>query len=563
MIAAVYARKSTKQDRDAEDKSVTTQIENARVHAEQHGWTVADAYIYFDDETSGAETTKLAGRQRLLDAVENGPPFEVLLMRDPSRFSREDGDEAFALLKAIRRAGIRIRFYSDSTDFEYGNLASNIVGFMRSEIAAEYRRQIASVTAETLRRKARAGHVVGGRVFGYDIVVVNSHKERRVNNIEAAVVVRACELYAGGLGYASIAAILNAEGAPAPRTWKDPASKWSAGTVRELVSRPLYRGEIVYGATKKRNVEGKVDPTNRPASEWIRIPAADLRILSPELSDAVAARLAAMHARSLHAANGTLLGRPAGESSPYVLVGLLRCGTCGGSMEVLSSKSGAHRTFFYRCYRSRRQGATACANKVPLRMTDADEAVIDAVEETLMNPTVVERALALAEAEILEEQTGRERDAFAARLAATDTEVARLTSAIKRGGDLDPLLDALRDTEARRADLRQRMAAIDAVPRSRKLDVDAVRTKLRSYVADYRKLLRGYVPQTQQILRRLVVGKLTFTPKLNGDYEFSGRGTVRPLLAGVVRKLASPAGAALSGLTAKPPKIRGFLPLAA
>ncbi len=127
-------------------------------------------------------------------------------------------------------------------------------------------------------------------------------------------------------------------------------------------------------------------------------------------------------------------------------------------------------------------------------------------------------------------------------LAATDAEVARLTSAIKRGGDLDPLLDALRETEARRAELRQRIAGLDAAPRSSKLDVDAVRTKLRSYIADYGKLLRGHVPQMQQILRRLIVGKLTFTPKVNGDYEFSGRGTVRPLLAGVVRKLASPGG---------------------
>ena len=47
----------------------------------------------------------------------------------------------------------------------------------------------------------------------------------------------------------------------------------------------------------------------------------------------------------------------------------------------------------------------------------------------------------------------------------------------------------------------------------------------------------------QQMLRRLIVGKLTFTPKLNGDYEFVGKGTVRPLLAGIVRKLASPTGA--------------------
>jgi len=539
MIAAIYARKTNKQDRDAEDRSVTTQIENARAHAAQQGWTVDDAHIYFDDETSGAETTKLAGRQRLLEAVGN-TRFDVVVMRDTSRFSREDGDEAFALLKTIRRTGVRIRFYSDSTDFEYGNLASNIVGFMRSEIAAEYRRQVAAVTAETLRRKARAGHVVGGHVFGYDIVTVNTHKERRVNVLEAAVIVRACELYAGGLGYASIAATLNAEGAPAPRTWKDPASKWSAGSVRELVRRPLYRGEIVYGATKKRNIEGKVDPTKRPASEWIRIPAQELQILTPELSAAVAARIATMHPRSLHASNGTLLGRPAGESSPYVLVGLMSCGVCGGSMEVVSRKSGGRRAFAYRCYRSRRQGTSVCSNRLPIPMTDADDAVLDAVEDTLLKPGVVERALAIAEAEILDGSSARRRAPLVADLAALDAEVERLMTAIKRSSDLDPLLAALGESEQRRAELRQQIATIDAERPARTLDPNAVRATLKSYIDDYRKLLRGHVPQMQQILRRLIVGKLTFTPKLNGDYEFTGRGTVRPLLSGVTRKLASP-----------------------
>ena len=50
------------------------------------------------------------------------------------------------------------------------------------------------------------------------------------------------------------------------------------------------------------------------------------------------------------------------------------------------------------------------------------------------------------------------------------------------------------------------------------------------------------VGQAQQVLRRLVNGKLVFTPNKAGFYEFSGRGTVRPLLAGVVRMLASPTG---------------------
>ena len=79
---------------------------------------------------------------------------------------------------------------------------------------------------------------------------------------------------------------------------------------------------------------------------------------------------------------------------------------------------------------------------------------------------------------------------------------------------------------------------MDAEPRITTVDVSTVRAKLKAYVDDYRKLLRGHVPQMQQILRRLVVGKLTFTRKLNGDYEFTGRGTVRHLISSVERKLA-------------------------
>lgn len=37
-------------------------------------------------------------------------------------------------------------------------------------------------------------------------------------------------------------------------------------------------------------------------------------------------------------------------------------------------------------------------------------------------------------------------------------------------------------------------------------------------------------------------GRLTFTPTDDGYYKFSGVGTVQPLIAGVVRILASPTG---------------------
>src|SRR4030095_11632407 len=97
MIAAIYARKSTEQTgADADAKSVANQIANARAFAVTKGWTVAEDYIYADDAVCGAEIRKLKQRQRLLDVLASpSRPFQVLIMRDASRFSRRDGDEAF------------------------------------------------------------------------------------------------------------------------------------------------------------------------------------------------------------------------------------------------------------------------------------------------------------------------------------------------------------------------------------------------------------------------------------------------------------------------------------
>ena len=61
MIAAIYARKSTEQ---TNAQSVTRQVENARVFADAHGWTVDERFIFIDDGVSGAETLKLVETRR-------------------------------------------------------------------------------------------------------------------------------------------------------------------------------------------------------------------------------------------------------------------------------------------------------------------------------------------------------------------------------------------------------------------------------------------------------------------------------------------------------------------
>jgi hypothetical protein len=234
------------------------------------------------------------------------------------------------------------------------------------------------------------------------------------------------------------------------------------------------------------------------------------------------------------------MGRPPGEGSPYLLTGVLMCGVCGGGMEVLSSSSSAGRRLYqYRCYVARRKGPSCCTNKLPAKMADADAAVMTAVEKTLLHPEVVERAIAHAERAIARGQSAGEREALQADLAEVKKAMRRLSSAIAKGGELEALVTALQTQERQRAELEARLAELaDPQPA---MDLAAVRQQLKGYLRDWQGMLRGQLGQAQQVLRRLVVGRLVFTPQEGGFYKFSGTGTVEPLLVGVVRKLASPA----------------------
>ena len=539
MLAAIYARKSTEQNgADADAKSVARQIEAARAFAAERGWTVADEHVFSDDAVSGAETRKLVDRQRLLDTIRSGPPFQALIMRDTSRFSRRDGDEAIGELKRIVRAGVDVWFYEQRTQFTFGTFAENVTGYLSAEMAAEYRRQISTWTRAAMEQKARVGHVTGGRPFGYHNVRIDGHVERRINETEAAVVRRVYELYAAGYGLSSIAHALNADAAPCLRAQQGRVNGWCASSVREVLKRPLYRGELVWGRARKRDKEGQVSPTQRPPEEWLQRSAPELRVVSEDLARAVDARRVSMRTRALRQASGRLMGRPPGEGSPYLLTGLLTCGVCGGGMEVLSSASGGRRRYHYRCYVRRRKGPACCTNEFPAPMADADAAVLQAVEATLLDPAVVERALEYAEAAITQSRSADQQETLEANLADTETALRRLTAAIVEGGELGTLVTALERYERRRQDLHARLEAVRAPQPT--YDPAAIRRTLEGYLQDWQGLLRGHVHQGQQVLRRLIVGRLTFVPTEGDYYTFSGTGTVRPLLSGVVRNWASP-----------------------
>ena len=239
-----------------------------------------------------------------------------------------------------------------------------------------------------MRGKARAGQVTGGAVFGYrnrQVVGGNgrrSHVERQIVDTQAEVVRRIFELCAKGYGKVAIAKRLNAEAAPSPRAQQGRPHAWAPSSVRAVLYRELYRGVIVWNRTKKRDTWGVKRQQQRPESEWLRVPAPELRIVDEELWDAAHARLAATRQTYLRTQGGRLWGRPlSGLASKYLLTGLARCGICGGGLEVRSRQHGRRRAFFYSCSSFYRRGPEICPNRFEIPMRTADAVVTEALLE--------------------------------------------------------------------------------------------------------------------------------------------------------------------------------------
>jgi DNA invertase Pin-like site-specific DNA recombinase len=334
ITAAIYARKSTEQNGVADDaKSVRRQVEHGRAYATRHGWTVRDEFVFEDDGISGAEFANRPGFVRLMAALRPVAPFQVLIMSEESRLGREAIETAYAL-KQLITAGVRVFFYLEDCERTFDSptdkLLMSVTAFA-DELEREKARQR---TYDAMQRKARAGHVTGGRVFGYDNLEVlgqdgqRSHVERRINDAEADVVRRIFKLCADGAGLTRITKRLNADGVPAPRPHRGRPVGWAHTTVRDVLLRELYRGVIVWNQTRKRDRWGQHRQHARPEHDWMRVPAPHLRIVSDELWAAAHARLDARRRQFGQAP--AVAARSRDVEARYLLAGFGRCAICGG-----------------------------------------------------------------------------------------------------------------------------------------------------------------------------------------------------------------------------------------
>ena len=558
MLAAIYARKSTEQTGVADEaRSVTRQIEHATLYAAKKGWTVPDELIFVDDGISGAEFERRPGFQRLLATLKHRPPFKFLVVMDESRIGRES-IEVSSLLKLISVAGVVTYCYLDDKAVQLDTPTDKVMLALRGFTDESERTRGAQRTHDAMVRKARAGHVTGGRVYGYDNIEILSglldaygrpkrdHVERRINQEQAAVVRRIFQLCAAGKGMVSIARLLNDEGRPAPRNSQGRRISWSPSSVRSLLFRRLYLGEVIYNKTKKRNPWGIQQQRKRPEREWIKIPMPSLQIISESEWKAAHDRLSATRAIYLRGTKGELWGRPASTlDSKYLLTGLVKCGICGGSLYVKSSSRKGLRAFAYGCMTFHLRGRTACTNSMVIPMETANEAVLKVLEQDVLHPQVTDTVVrkALDKFKTSQKEKKRNLQQYYERIEQVDTEINRLVTAISAGGDIPSLVEALKESTKHRATLSKDLADLNRAQDLDENDYDALEAELRAHFRrSWETLLSRQITQARQILTKLFNGeRVPFTPTRSG-YEFKGIASPGKLLIGHAKGLVSPTG---------------------
>lgn len=522
MIAAIYARKSTDQTGVSdEEKSVTRQIEHAKAYAAKKGWTVPDELIFVDDGISGAEFVKRPGFIRLMNALKPKPSFQYLIMSEESRLGREVIETGY-VLKQIIDAGVRLFFYLEDRERTLDSAMDKVMLSLTNFASEMERERGKQRTYDAMLHKAKAGHVTGGITYGYDNREVLSaeghrlHVVRVVNSQEAAIVRQIFEMYAGGLGITRIAHHLNHEKVLAPR---QNATGWSPSAIREMLRRPIYKGQIVWNESEKIVRGGTKKRRRRPDSERIIIDAPDLRIIPSDLWEAVQGRLARMKAWSGPRARDV--------ESKYLMTGMARCAHCGGPMTVVGPGTTRRQGRFYACAYHKKRGSAICKNGMLAEQDMLDKVLLKALADVL-HEKVVDQAIEQALLHIRSGQnTQIDRQAQIQReLSLIEAAEKRLVDGIAKGEAMDPLLARLKSEEARKKEL---VAELDRLDRLGPSELDAARLKreMKKRLADLPALLSSHVSEGRKLIRLLFGKPIQCHAVVDGDgarYVLNGTG---------------------------------------
>lgn len=478
---AIYARYSTdKQDAS----SIDDQVRRCSEYAKKHGWHVVE--VFSDEAISGAHLERPSFQRMLEEAKQTRKRrFSAVLIDDLSRLSRDlwgMGRVVFEDFAAYQVPIIDV-MTGTSSDSAHARQLFAAMG-MSNDF---FLQMVKAETHRGLEGRALGGFWTGGRVYGYTTIDERNpqdpdrpRKQVIVDEAQALMVRRIFQLYVDGMGFKAIADLLNTEGIPAPydklKYGKVNGKGWPHTTVRNLLKNERYIGKWTWNVSKWVSVPNKKNKkrVERPPEEHVVKEFPELAIIPRELWDAAQTKLARRKGPGRHPGNG---------KHRNVLTGVLKCGTCGGSIGVAGGKKAKGVSYSsLGCNTHRSRGGTICSNNMTVSEGKVMGTIVSVLTDVLNKPDNLDAFLT------------RFNDRYQAQTRAAATRsplddqideatkvVANLTNAIAKTGS-DALFDKLGEAEQRLQQLRE-MKAKEPSPKVTQAPTnDLVKARLKNLV---------------------------------------------------------------------------------
>ena len=459
MRYATYARYSSDLQRQS---SIEDQLRKCHEYGRSQGWIPAKDSAFADEAISGVSTDRL-GLQRMLQAsTSRGRQFDVILVDDTSRISRNLSD-AVQLFEQLKFAGVRVIAVGQGIDTH--SEQADVLVTVHGLVDSLYVKELAKKTHRGLEGALLRGLHAGGRCYGYrNVPAEGGGTKLLIHEDEAAVVRRIFNLSADGMSLKSIAAELNRGRVPPPRprtTSTQPS--WCPTAIREMLRRELYVGRVIWNRSRFTKVPGTNRRVSRPrpTSEWRVSERPELRIINDELWQRVQARNLRM-AKLYGGHHQGLLNRSA--SSRNLLTGFLKCGLCGGNLVIVTGRQRRHAMYgcpqhFYR---------STCSNDLKVRQDSLEKQLLDDLRQALLQPEAIDFTLREFERQLESARvsTGQDRERKKAHKIELVEQLQRLTTAVAQSGHSASLLQAIAEREQELAEIEKSLCPEGANGRS-------------------------------------------------------------------------------------------------
>ncbi len=519
---AIYTRFSTGLQRAS---STQDQIRECRDAAAKKGWKIEERFIRSDEAVSGRRRVGRHGFEELIALAQTRDcPFDGILIDDTSRFGR-NLSQTLPLSDLLEEAGVFLHFANRGLDSRDPNFRQLFIACGQQDEA--FSRSLGEKVRRGQRGRVLNGYVPNGRVFGYKNVPIE-HPTRKglygrpeveavkleIKPEEAEVVVRIFELYQGGLGHHAIASLLNRERVPSPlRESSDFRRCWNTPLVAKILKNQKYRGVHVWNRTKttySATTQCKVQ-RKRPAADWDRVQVPSWRIVSEELWGSVQQ---VNQKRQGHAARvkGGLNRSP--RSRGYLFSGLLRCGECGGKMNIVIGTADKVR---YGCARHRFEGT--CDNALTIKQQVVESTLMKALAKNLASPALKgylqnavekEAVRRWTDVQSAKEKGTSSRSFLRRKIDQLSQQAENLVTAIAEGFDAKLVSDRLKQIHNEIEAARGQLERLNSVP-SEVFSIEKIPSFLASGEEDLAAKLVSN-PQRAKELFADVIDELTLSP---------------------------------------------------